>query len=78
MLLAEADRKILKEGRWDVYAGSVFSEWNPRVHVCDPFSISGIVDQMARSGRRICSARLRALVRPRQDDPIFSFSSGWR
>jgi len=37
--LAEADRKTLKEGRWDVYAGSVFSEWDPRVHVCDPFPI---------------------------------------
>ena len=37
--LAEADRKTLKEGRWDVYAGTVFSEWNPRIHVCEPFPI---------------------------------------
>lgn len=40
--LGEADRKTLKEGRWDVYAGSVFSEWNPRIHICDPFGIPEI------------------------------------
>ena len=22
-----------------MYAGSVFSEWNPRIHICDPFPI---------------------------------------
>ena len=37
--LPEADRKTLKEGRWDVYRGQVFSEWNPRIHVCDPFPV---------------------------------------
>jgi Terminase large subunit, T4likevirus-type, N-terminal len=37
--LNEADRKALKEGRWDSYEGAVFREWNPRVHVCDPFKI---------------------------------------
>ncbi len=37
--LSEADRKTLKEGRWDVYAGAVFSEWDPRIHICDPFPI---------------------------------------
>lgn len=37
--LSEADRRTLKEGRWDVYAGAVFSEWNPRVHICDPFPV---------------------------------------
>jgi hypothetical protein len=37
--LADADRRTLLEGRWDVFAGAVFSEWNPRVHVCDAFSI---------------------------------------
>ena len=43
--LAETDRKTLKKGRWDVYAGSVFSEWNPRIHVCEPFPIPRIVGQ---------------------------------
>ena len=37
--LSEADRKTLKEGRWDVYAGAVFVDWNPRVHVCASFEI---------------------------------------
>lgn len=37
--LSEADRKTLRDGRWDVYQGAVFSEWNPRVHVCDAFAI---------------------------------------
>lgn len=37
--LPEADRKTLRDGRWDVYQGAVFSEWNPRLHVCDPFPI---------------------------------------
>jgi Terminase large subunit, T4likevirus-type, N-terminal len=37
--LPEADRKTLKEGRWDVYSGQVFTEWNPRMHVCGPFAI---------------------------------------
>ncbi|MBV9008826.1 MAG: terminase family protein [Verrucomicrobia bacterium] len=37
--LAEADRKTLAEGRWDVYAGAVFSEWNFKLHTCQPFPI---------------------------------------
>ncbi len=37
--LSDADRKTLKEGRWDVYEGAVFSEWNPRLHVCDSFQV---------------------------------------
>src|SRR5207249_4199650 len=37
--LSETDRKSLLEGRWDCYEGSVFSEFNSRVHVCDPFAI---------------------------------------
>ena len=36
--LSEADRKTMKEGE-DVYADAVFSEWNPRLHVCHPFPI---------------------------------------
>jgi hypothetical protein len=37
--LPDADRKTLKEGRWDAFAGAVFSEWNPAIHVCQPFPI---------------------------------------
>jgi hypothetical protein len=37
--LSETDRKSLLEGRWDVFEGSVFSEFDPRVHVCEPFAI---------------------------------------
>ena len=32
-------RKALKLGRWDIFAGAQFSEWNPRVHIVDPFPI---------------------------------------
>ena len=37
--LPEAKRRSLLDGRWDSYEGAVFSEWNPRVHVCDPFRV---------------------------------------
>jgi len=37
--VAEATRRALLEGRWAVFEGAVFSEWNPRIHVCDPFMI---------------------------------------
>jgi hypothetical protein len=37
--LPEAQRKALLEGRWDVYEGAIFSEFNYNVHVCDPFPI---------------------------------------
>jgi hypothetical protein len=38
-VLPEATRRALLEGRWAVFEGAVFSEWNPRIHVCDPFAI---------------------------------------
>ena len=37
--LAESDRKALKEGRWDIFEGSYFSEWNPNLHTCDSFRV---------------------------------------
>ena len=37
--LPEASRKALLEGRWDVFEGAVFSEWDSRIHVCQPFPI---------------------------------------
>ena len=37
--LPEASRKALLLGRWDVYEGAVFSEWDPKVHVCAPFPV---------------------------------------
>lgn len=35
--LPEAQRKALLLGWWNVFEGAVFSEWDPRIHVCDPF-----------------------------------------
>jgi hypothetical protein len=26
-------------GRWDVFEGAVFAEWDPRIHVCSPFAV---------------------------------------
>jgi len=37
--LPETRRKALLDGLWNVFEGAVFSEWNPRIHVCDPFAI---------------------------------------
>jgi Terminase large subunit, T4likevirus-type, N-terminal len=37
--LPEADRKSLKEGRWDSYAGAVFSEFRYKLHTCEPFEV---------------------------------------
>lgn len=38
-LMSSEKRKALKDGRWDIFAGAQFSEFNPRIHVIDPFSI---------------------------------------
>lgn len=32
-------RKMLRDGRWDVIAGAMFSEFDHRIHTCDPFAI---------------------------------------
>jgi hypothetical protein len=37
--LPSAQRKALVEGRWDVFEGAVFSEWNPQIHVYEPFDV---------------------------------------
>lgn len=37
--LPEKERKALKFGDWDIYDGQYFSEFNRRVHVCEPFEI---------------------------------------
>jgi hypothetical protein len=37
--LPEAERKALKDGDWDSYAGQFFSEWSRRTHVIKPFEI---------------------------------------
>lgn len=42
--LPEALRKALRDGRWDIFAGAMFSAWNPRIgepgaHVVEPFHI---------------------------------------
>jgi hypothetical protein len=37
--LPEATRKALLLGRWDVFEGAVFSEFDPTKHVCEPFAV---------------------------------------
>ena len=37
--LPEALMKAWRYGDWDVFAGQYFSEWNPRVHVVEPFTV---------------------------------------
>jgi hypothetical protein len=37
--LPEATRKALLHGRWDVYEGAVFSEWDYNRHTCDSFEV---------------------------------------
>lgn len=35
--LPEDKRRAYKEGNWDIFAGQYFSEWNDRLHICNPF-----------------------------------------
>jgi hypothetical protein len=37
--LPEATRKALLHGRWDVYEGAVFSEWDYNRHSCESFDV---------------------------------------
>jgi hypothetical protein len=37
--LPEATRKALLLGRWDVFEGAVFSEWDYNRHTCEPFEV---------------------------------------
>jgi hypothetical protein len=37
--LPEAQRKSLLLGRWDVFEGAIFSEFDPTLHVVDPFRV---------------------------------------
>lgn len=37
--LPEETRKMLKDGRWDVTAGAMFSEFDHRKHTCDAFAL---------------------------------------
>jgi hypothetical protein len=37
--LPEHLRKMLKDGRWDVTEGVMFTEWDRRIHVCEPFAL---------------------------------------
>jgi hypothetical protein len=37
--LPEALRQAYLEGRWDIFAGQVFSEWDPEIHVIAPFRL---------------------------------------
>jgi hypothetical protein len=42
--LPEASRKALLHGRWDVYEGAVFNEWDYGRHTCHPFPIPATWD----------------------------------
>lgn len=37
--LPEETRKALLHGRWDVYEGAVFNEWDYNCHTCEPFEV---------------------------------------
>jgi hypothetical protein len=37
--LPEASRRALLEGRWDIFEGAAFADWDPCIHVCSPFPI---------------------------------------
>ena len=37
--LPEEKRKALLDGRWDAFEGAFFTEFDPKVHVCEPFEI---------------------------------------
>jgi hypothetical protein len=37
--LSLSDQKTLRLGLWNVYEGSYFSEWEPLLHVCNPFPV---------------------------------------
>jgi phage terminase large subunit len=37
--LGENDRKMLRDGDWDVFAGQYFSEFKRNIHVIEPFAI---------------------------------------
>jgi hypothetical protein len=38
MAQPRAERKALLDGRWDSVAGAIFSEFDHKVHVCEPFA----------------------------------------
>jgi hypothetical protein len=37
--LAEADRRALLAGDWEVFAGQFFGEWRRELHTCEPFDL---------------------------------------
>lgn len=37
--LSEKDKKALLYGRWDIFEGQYFDEWDPQLHVVAPFEI---------------------------------------
>ncbi len=37
--LPEKERKALKYGNWDIFEGQYFSEFDRKIHVCEPFEI---------------------------------------
>jgi hypothetical protein len=39
--LPENLRRMLKEGRWDILEGVMFTEWDQRIHVVKPFALPG-------------------------------------
>lgn len=38
-MLPEKDRRKFLDGRWDVMEGQFFTEWDPAMHVVDPFEV---------------------------------------
>ena len=54
--LPEKMRKAYLDGNWDVFEGMYFTEWDPSIHVCEPFEIPDSwprirgIDPSGRSG----------------------------
>lgn len=54
--LPEKMRKAYLEGNWDIFEGMFFTEWDPEMHVCEPFEVPDTwpvvrgIDPSGRSG----------------------------
>lgn len=58
--LPENQRKAFLEGSWDVFEGQYFTEWDPKVHVVEPFEIPQTwskfrtIDPSGKTGKTAC------------------------
>jgi hypothetical protein len=58
--LPEKLRQAYLEGRWDIFEGMFFTEWDPKVHIVEPFEVPDTwprarsIDPSGRSGTTAC------------------------